>query len=368
VPDVSYAVILTHDAARAAACMRSIAAQEPDAEILLVLNDVDAGMRALAESVEGARIVHDGTDVGAVLGWNLALSAAAAPRVCVMHEDSELRPGCAQRLLDTLHDRPDAAATCPRTRTTDGSPPYFGGIIWADGATSRVNEPARDGGVFPVDYASSACLMLDRRAALGVGGFDERFFPAIYLDASLSCALWSAGRSVLCDPRAESVHATGAMVNPALGARRGMRFRRFLVDRNRARFQQAWAGLLREQVVRADAHDARYPQAAEVAEARERTLARERRARAAAPPAAEGTLSLPADAAAHAGRLRREVEDEFMTLLVEREAVLEAEAAELHGRYAEVHGELQRVHRAYAELWDDRERLRSLLPGGPVEG
>ena len=192
----------------------------------------------------------------------------------------------------------------------------------------------------------------------------------------MSCALWSSGRSVLCDPRAESVHATGAMVNPGRGARRGTRFRRFLVDRNRARFRQAWAGLLAEQAVREDAHDARRPQPAELADARARTRARERRALEAPAPAPAGrTLSLPPDVDAHAGRLRRELEDEFMALLVDREAALDADAAELHGRYAELHGryaeahaELQRVHRAYAELWDDRERLRSLLPEEPVEG
>jgi hypothetical protein len=50
VPEVCYAVILTHDAARADACLRSIAAQDTDAEILLVLNDVDAEMRAVATS------------------------------------------------------------------------------------------------------------------------------------------------------------------------------------------------------------------------------------------------------------------------------------------------------------------------------
>ena len=354
-PVVSYAVSLTHDTARATACLRSIAAQDPEAEILLVLNDVDAEMRALAEGVTGGRVVHDGTDVGVIFGWNLALGAAAAERVCVVHEDSELEPGCAGRLLDTLRARPDAAGAGPRIHTTDGTPPYYGGIIWSDAATSRLIEPSRPDGPFPVDYASSSCLMLDRRAVLAVGGFDERFFPAIYADASLCSALWSSGRSVLCDPAAESVHATGAMVDPARGARRGARFRRFLVDRNRLRFQHAWADLLSAQAVRADAHDARNPQPAEVADAIARTAARDRAARAAIPPAAEATLTLPADVEARASRLRRDVEGEFMELLVGREAELETE--------------LQRVHREYAALWEDRERIRSLVPrDGAVEG
>ena len=150
-PEVSYAVILTHDATRAAACLRSLDEQGTAAEILLVLNDVDAELRTVAERAEGARIVHDGTDVGVVHGWNLALEAAEADRVCVVHEDSELKPGCARRLLDALRARPDAAAVGPRIHTTDGTPLYYGGILWADAATTRLTEPARLDGPFAVD-------------------------------------------------------------------------------------------------------------------------------------------------------------------------------------------------------------------------
>lgn len=358
-PEVSYAVILTRDAGRAATAVRSIAAQAPDAELLLVLNEADDAMRAFARGLAGqgdARILHDGEDVGVVSGWNLALREARAAHVCIVHEDAELHAGCAARLLQTLRERPDAGAVAPRVIRSDGTA-CDGAILWRDGAGSRV-PAAPEQGARPVDYAGSSCLMLSREAALGVGGFDRRFFPAIYVDASLSVALWQAGRSCLCDSRAVHGHHTAAMVDEARGPRRSMRFRLFLVERNRARFREAFADWLAEQAPRSDALDAGAATSAEILDAQRRASAREQRVLAAPVAPLPDRLEQAEDLEADAARMRREVEDEFMAELVAREEALSEEVAGLHRGYAELHAELDRVHREYAALWEDRERLR----------
>ena len=367
--ELSYAVILTRDARRAACAMRSIAEQGIDAELLLVLNDVDDEMRAFARTLaaDGARIVHDGVDVGVAFGWNLALRAAGSTYICVVHEDSELAPGCAQRLLATLRERPDAGAVGPRVELADGSPAGEGAILWRDAATSLVPELPAD--VHAVDYAGSSCLMLRRAAALAVGGFDARFFPAMYVDAAFGVALWRSGYSVLCDRRAVSVHRRGAMVDAARGPRRGARMRSFLVTRNRARFRAGFGDWLAGQAQRANEHDASRPEPAEIADAL--TRARDRESRAGAGSASVDRLALPDDVEATAIALRRDLEDELLAELIDREQALEAELAGLHAAYAQVHGErdrlhrtyadlhadMDRVHREYAALWDDRERL-----------
>lgn len=353
VPEVSYAVILTRDVERAARAVRAIAEQTPDGELLLVLNDADAPMRAYAETLAaaGARILHDGADLGVVHGWNLALREAGAAHVCIVHEDSELHAGCAARLLRTLRERPDAGAVGPRV-LLEGAVAKQGWILWSDGAATRIDATTATA-PHAVDYCSSACLMLDRAAALGVGGFDARFFPAIYVDASLAVALWQAGRVVLCDPRAEHFHRTGAAVDAARGPRHGPRFRRFMLERNRVRFREAFADWLAGQAERADAADASHPAAAEL-----RVLASEN-----AP--LEDRLALPRDLEADAARLRRELEDAFMSELIDREQALERETADLHRAYAELHGELDRVHREHAALQEDQQRLRELAPSSP---
>jgi GT2 family glycosyltransferase len=377
VPDVSYAMILTRHAERAAVAVRSIAQQTPDGELLLVLNDADNEMRAFAQTLEldgagGTRVLHDGSDIGVVSGWNLALREARAAHVCVVHEDAELRPGCAARLLKTLRERPEAGSVSPRVLLPDGSA-KDGAIIWSDAAGSRL-EAASDTSVRAVDYSGSSCLMLSREAALGVGGFDQRFFPAIYVDVSLGVALWQAGRVCLCDPRAVHFHNTAAMVDEARGPRRSTRFRHFLVERNRARFRDVFSDWLAEQADRCDAHDASRVLRAEQEDAQARTRAREQRALAAPLVPLPDRLTLDGDPEATALLLRRALEDEFMAELIEREQALAGEAADLHRgyaelhverdrmhrRYAELHAELDRVHAEYAALWDDRERLREI--------
>jgi hypothetical protein len=377
VPDVSYAVILTRDAERAAMAMRSIARQTPEAEVLLVLNDVDDAMRAFARELAGvgARILHDGADVGVVWGWNLAFREARAGHVCVVHEDSELQPGCADRLLRTMRERPDAGVVSPRVLLGDGTA-HEGAVVWRDGATSRV--PSLPADVHPIDYATSSCMLVRRDVALGIGGFDERSFPAVYADTTLSVAVWRAGRTVLCDRRATSHHRLGAMVDLARGPRRGPRFRSFLLARNRGRFERAFVDWLEGQPERLNAVDATHPEPQELAEALELSRRRERDVLAAPLAPLHDRLTLPDDLEAAAVRERRQLEDELLAELIDREQALSAEAAGLHRAYgelhaerdrlhrelAEQHAELERVHRAYAELWEDRERLRAAADCG----
>ncbi len=377
-----------------------------------MLNDPDDEMRSYARTLAadgagGTRILHDGDDVGVVSGWNLALRDARAEHVCIVHEDAELHAGCAARLLQTLRERPDAGAVAPRVLLPDGSA-KDGAIIWADGAGSRMDASAT-AEARPVDYAGSSCLMLRREAALGVSGLDERFFPAIYVDASLSVALWQAGWTCLCDSRAVHLHRTAAMVDEARGPRRSTRFREFLGERNRARFREVFADFLAEQAPRAAAHDARLATPAEILDAAARASAREQRVLAAPRAPLADRLELPSDIEAHAAGLRREIEDEFMAELIAREAALAGEAAAVHRAYAELHAdrdrvhaeyaalhaelervhaahdeahaelervhaaharqtaELERVHRAYAELWQDRERLLARPPALEAE-
>jgi GT2 family glycosyltransferase len=360
VPDLSYAVVLTRDAGRAAMALRSIAAQAPPREVLLVLNDVDAPMRALARAAQAAgeaRILHDGADLGVVGGWNLALRDAASPHVCVVHEDCELQPGCAARLLQTLGERPDAGAVGPRVLLADGSDRQEGAIVWSDGATSTVASLPAD--VHAVDYAGSSCLMLRREAALGVGGFDERFFPAMYVDASLGVSLWQAGRSVLCDRRAVNVHRRGAMVDATRGPHRGARMRSFLLARNRRRFQEAFGTWISGQADRANAADARSPDPAEIADALARARRRELELLAAPLGPLADRLVVAEDFEAVFVRLRRELEEDFVAELVDRERDLAEEAAGLHRSHAALHRDRDRVHREYAAQHAELDRVHA---------
>ena len=357
-PDVSFAVILTRNADRAAAALRSIAAQDVSHELLLVLNDADDEMRQLAAgcAVRGARVLHDGADIGVMLAYNLAIREARGRFVCTVHEDSVLSGGCAARLQATMIERPEAAAVGPSVDT-----PHATGVqanlVWRDGATSQVTIPPElTDDVQAIDYAGTHCLMMRREAAAAVGGFDTHFFPAIYGDVALCVAFWEAGWTVLCDRRAHNAHRTGAMVDAERGPRRGARIRAFLLERNRARFVTKHAAWLAQQPVRVERHSALSPGAEEVVCALDVAAARARGA-SGPPEVGRPTLALPADPAASAATWRRAFEDEFLDHLIDREITLRAEADGLHRAYAELHRELDQVHRAYAELHRELDQV-----------
>lgn len=371
---VSYAVILTRGVDGARRAIDAIAAQTPSSELLLVLNDADDAMRAYARTLmdaEGARVLHDGADLGIAMGWNLALDATSSPFVCVVHEDSDLGDGCAAQLLQTLHERPDAGAACPRSLRSDGTILGAGAVVWSDGHISRWVEDSED--VHAVDHATSSCLMLRREAALAVGGFDNRFFPAVYVDVAISVALWRAGWSVLCDPRVTNVHHTGAMVDAARGPRRSARMRAYLLHRNHARFREAHREWLARQPDRANPHDSSRVEPDEWTAKLRVLREHEAAVRAVGPPTAPpSALHLPEDPSAEARRCRQELEDGFMGHLVAREQALVAELEDLHRRYATLHAEhvalreeAAGVHAAYADLWADRERLLADPPADP---
>lgn len=375
-PEVSFGVVLTRGEDRAARALRSIAEQDVAGEVLLVLNDADEEMRALAHSVAGARILHDGIDLGIVFAWNLALQAARAPAFCTVHEDVVLGQGCLRRLLQTLHERPDAGAVSPLLELPGGQR-QAGGCLWSDGANTRLSAEAGEP-VRAVDQAASACLLLRRSALLAVGGFSERSFPSVYVDTRASTQLWASGWTVLADPRARAAHETGAMLDPRRGPRHGERFRRFLLERHRQRYCDDWATWLSGLADRDDPMDASHPSEHELAAARARTRDREQAALAAGPPStSRSALELPADLERHVRTLRECLVDELLEELMAGETAREREVIEvhriveqqqlelerLHALAAEQHAELQRVHAAYAELWAARERL--LAAEGP---
>jgi GT2 family glycosyltransferase len=349
-PDVAYAIVLTREAARARRCLKTVAQQDIAAEVFLVLNDPDDGIRRLAAAALGAHRLTAGVDLGVVFAWDAVLEQARAPAVLFLHEDAYLRPGAVARLLDTLREDERARAVGAQILSPDGSPQSAGAVVWDDGATTRIRPPLHEDRAYVVDYASSACLLVDREALATAGGLDAHFFPALYVDADLGTALWHRGHTVLCDPRAVAVHEVGAMVR--CGAARGERWRQFLAVRNRERFAAKWGATLAGFAPRRDPNDASHPEPDEVFVALKRT--RERVRCPPGPPVPPVEPIDRADREGHARRLRARLDDEFVRILVDREAELEAELRRVHVHYAALRREhdlqRERAERAEASL------------------
>lgn len=343
---MSFGVILTRDAERAARCLRGIATQAVAGEVILVLCEPDASVRRLvADGIRGATVIDHGVDLGTVFAWQEVLDRARSPAIHFLHEDTELAGGCTRRLLDTLRATPDAGAVGGRTLNPDRSLQACGGVLWNDAAGSPVVEPPGDE-PFAVDSCQGACAVVGTAKLRQAGGFDPRFFPSYYVDANMCMQLWHGGHAVLCDPRAEAVHARGAMLQEDGGPFRGLRFRRFLVERNRRTFADKWAAALRAHAARRDPLDASSVTRGEIDEA----LRRAEERRSGPPPVAVPPLPRPqGDVAAHVRALRAQLVADFADELVRHEADLTAE--------------LERVHLAYASLLQEHDLQRERANG-----
>jgi GT2 family glycosyltransferase len=265
--DASIVVLATRDPRLLSACLAAIerAAGAAAFEVVVVLGAATDAVREVARAAAGVRVVDVGANTGTAAAWNLGFDAASAPRVAVLHEDTEVAPGWLDRLLATMEEEPRAGVVAARNVDAGGALLHAGAVIWRDGSLSSVtvDVPAAP---FGVGVAGSACMLVDRAAWEAAGGFDERFFPFTYVDVDFALALRARGLRELVDPRAEVVHHTGASQAEGGGALGTIRFRHWIYARQLARLRAKWGPVLERLVAREDGDVARALAAADALE------------------------------------------------------------------------------------------------------
>jgi GT2 family glycosyltransferase len=366
-PTVSIVTVAAAKPERLVRCLRAVTREAPSDlpyEVVIVLNAAEPGMREQIErDVEGARLVESEIPLGLAGGANLGVSRARGRLLNVLHDDTEVEPDWLTPLLRLLDDRPEVGAVGSAVLNLDGSLQTAGHVLWRNGATApRWLDPPPPadalGDPYPADYCASACLLVRREAWDAVGGVDEEFHPAYYVDVDLSMSLRAHGYVVMCEPASRVRHERGGTGGEA--------FREFVSARHRERFVAKWADDLAQQAPMGHDADA-------LARARRAT---ERRATAVArSPRFPPTAVPPVEMEDELTRLRREralllrdagVKQAFMVhaqeLLSEAAATrerLEVEGAKAQRALAELHEDTAAVHRAYAELARELEALRA---------
>lgn len=245
-PELSFVVMFTHDPELARACLTSIAATAeglPPAEVVLILNASSPEVRAVVDGFAGARIIDSPVNTGTAVAWQLGFTAARGESILLMHEDAELLPGTAAQLLETLHSDDSVAVVGPwldeygpgRKMVNAGWVRFAGMGGGMTISADQVPEHLRDA-PYAVQEVSSALSIWRRSAWQAIGGFEERTFPAISVEADSFAGIWARGMSVLVDPRAQGKHMTGSM-NARPGLLSGRHIRHFLGSR----FERLWA-------------------------------------------------------------------------------------------------------------------------------
>lgn len=246
-PEVSVIVLLDGAVEMAERGLQALAAAEDSvaSEVVIVLNDPDPELERLARSgTSGATIVLSRANAGPGVGWNLGAAAARAPRLATLHEDSEPQPGWLTPLCETMTET-GAGAVGARLFNHDGSIQNCGWVLFAD-ASHWTLDPATAPDVAasteptPADMLSGAAMLVDRAAVDAVGGWDERFHPAVFVDIDVSTAIWAQGRPVYSVPASRVIHRSGTFDSRPRSALSGRWLRLFLLERNRGPFIEKW--------------------------------------------------------------------------------------------------------------------------------
>ena len=204
--------------------------------------------RLVHQDVEGALVVGSPVNLGVAGGANLGRGVARGELLVILHDDAEPRPGWLARLVAVADRHPEAGVVGCRIVDPDGTPQGAGWVTFSDGEGAPLkDEPASGRVERPVDFCQSCALLVRSRLWDSLGGLDEEFYPAYFVDVDLAMAAWQAGSSVLCALDAEVSHHVSAS-SPE-------EYVTFLKMRNGARLRQKWAAALSQHVSSADAGD-----------------------------------------------------------------------------------------------------------------
>jgi N-acetylglucosaminyl-diphospho-decaprenol L-rhamnosyltransferase len=241
---LSYCVVNTNGREHLLSCLRAIHVIHPpeiDHEVLVLDNGSDDGS---AEAVRAwragagefgltVRVIERDRRAGKSENDTLLLSKARGQLCLLLNEDSELRPGAVEALVEALDDEPQAAAAGAQLLGPTGNRlPCAWRLpgIWTSLAQalflhrvfvtqSKGSEPREAG------WVQSSAMLVRRTAAKEVGFLDPRFF--VYSDETDFCKrLRDAGWTILFVPGAQAIHHEQLATDRTAGSRRVVEYHR----------------------------------------------------------------------------------------------------------------------------------------------
>jgi GT2 family glycosyltransferase len=238
-PRVSIVIVAARQPILLTRCLESLAScvTAIPFETIVVLNDAIPEVRSLVcERVSGVTVITSLVPLGLAGGVNRGRAHARGELLALFHDDSEAQPGWLDTLVAAADSHPEAGAFGSRLLNSDGTPQCSGSVLWRDGTPRNLaTEPETDASeskTTAVDYCGTACLLVRAVTWDAIGGADERFYPAYYVDVDLCFSIWSLNQAVLCTTASRVRHRKGASTDAP--------FRQFIYRHNRERFREKW--------------------------------------------------------------------------------------------------------------------------------
>ncbi len=228
-------------------CLARNAPRNIPFETIVVVNGSSAEFAAeIREQVTGVRIVQSTVNRGLAGAANLGRSFASGESLVLLHDDAEIEPGWLEALTDAADRNSQAGAIGGKVLTLDGRLQNAGMVLWSDATSAppwigETPPPTAFDEARLVDYCGTSSLLVRATVWDAIGGLDERFYPAYYVDVDLAMSVRQLGYSVLYQPASRIRHHGGASGDP--------RWRTFVSARNRMRFIEKWGAALELQPV-----------------------------------------------------------------------------------------------------------------------
>jgi N-acetylglucosaminyl-diphospho-decaprenol L-rhamnosyltransferase len=236
-PTLSYCVVNTNGREYLLACLAAIERVHPEGverEILVLDNASEDGSADAVRGLGGEiRLIALSQRTGKAENDSTLMREAKGRYCLLLNEDSELRPGAVQALLEVMEREPKAAAATAQLLDSGGEPVpcawRFPGVGTALAGALFLHRwltvQSKGSEVRSVDWAQSSALMLRREAAAQVGYMDPEFF-VYYDECDFAKRLHEAGWHSLYVPSAEAVHHDQLSTDLATGLPRIVEFHR----------------------------------------------------------------------------------------------------------------------------------------------
>jgi GT2 family glycosyltransferase len=223
------AVVVTYNSSDSVLSCLEALSQEIDSvggEIIVFDNNSsDKTPEVIKSRFPDIRLIESEANLGFAAANNAAAEKAGGQYLLFANPDMVLELGALAVMVESFEKSTDAGAAVARLHNTDGSfqptcrnfPNFYniffsrGSVLNYKGLPSKARESYTIGDfdeITEVPAASAACMLVDRKFFLDIGGFDKRFFLFME-DTDLSLRIRQAGKKVYFIPGANALHHWG---------------------------------------------------------------------------------------------------------------------------------------------------------------
>lgn len=189
-----------------------LAHTEEDYEVVVVDNaSPDETAALLREHVDGATLLFNDVNSGFGAASNRGAEHARGRYLCFLNTDAFVGEGWLAPLLQVFEEDATAGAAVPMLLNPDGTIQEAGSIVDSVGWALALGSDESAGSLEhrfrrAVDFASAACMLVERDTFLEVGGFDPVYGMGYFEDVDLCFTLEERGLRTIYQPRSKVVH------------------------------------------------------------------------------------------------------------------------------------------------------------------